>query len=157
MDPLVGPKAISDQEPKPIPRSSALAINALAFGRLSLGFACLVAPTFTLSLFKFPIPANMTLIPRMFAGREIVIGEWTRSVKEEDKNATEGGRRELKRGMRLNTLVDALDLAAVGYGVSRLADPCARSVLTMLAGGDGNHRPVARRTACRRSAYVHGV
>jgi hypothetical protein len=129
MDPLVGSKAISNQEPRPIPTSSALAINALAFGRISLGLACLVAPTFTLGLLKLPIPANMTLIPRMFGGREIVVGEWTRSAKEDDKDGAEGGRRELTRGMRLNTLVDALDFAAVGYGVSHLVDPCTRSVL----------------------------
>ncbi|KAL5377775.1 hypothetical protein DPSP01_009555 [Paraphaeosphaeria sporulosa] len=118
IDPLIGSKPTSKQDPKPIPSSSALAINVLALGRIGLGLASFVAPTVTLSLFKIALPANMTLIPRMFGGREFVIGEWTWMVKDEDKNAAEGGRRELKRAMRLNTVVDALDLAAVGYGVA---------------------------------------
>lgn len=45
-------------------------------------------------------------------------------IKNEDNNAAEGGRRELKRAMRMNTVVDALDLAAAGYGVSCLVPLC---------------------------------
>ncbi|KAF9741298.1 hypothetical protein PMIN01_00837 [Paraphaeosphaeria minitans] len=117
IDPLIESNPTSKQYPKPIPSSSALAIDILALGRIVLGIASFAAPTLALSPLKIDLPANMTLLPRVFGGRDIVIGEWTRMVREEDKNAAEGGRRELKRAMRLNTLVDALDFAATGYGV----------------------------------------
>ncbi|KAL1594476.1 hypothetical protein SLS60_010236 [Paraconiothyrium brasiliense] len=114
-DPLLAQPS-STESPKPIPSSSAFAINVLAMGRIGLGVASLVAPTLTFALFRLPLPANMTLLPRMFGGREIVIGEWTWMTKNED--AADGRHKGLKTAMRLNTVVDALDFASVGYGVA---------------------------------------
>ncbi|KAF2449416.1 hypothetical protein P171DRAFT_427611 [Karstenula rhodostoma CBS 690.94] len=133
IDPLIGAKATSNQDPKPIPSSSALVINTLALGRIGLGIASFVAPTLTFSLFKIAIPANMTPLARMFGGRELVIGEWTWMINHEDRNVGDGGRRELKRTMRLNTVVDALDFAAVGYGVA--TGTLGRLPAGLLAGG----------------------
>ncbi|KAJ4359748.1 uncharacterized protein N0V89_000304 [Didymosphaeria variabile] len=99
-DPLLT-KSTSTESVKPIPSGSAFAINALALGRIGLGVASLVAPTLTLALFKLPIPANMTLIPRMFGGRELVIGEWTWMAKDDAEDVQRKG---LKTAMRLNTI-----------------------------------------------------
>lgn len=61
----------------------------------------------------------------MWGGRELALGEWLWTADYEDSE-----RKELKRAMRLNALVDAVDLGSVGYAVS-LIFPLNSSVVDL--------------------------
>lgn len=76
-------------------------------------------------------------------------------VKNDDKTGAEGGRRELNRTMKMNTVVDALDLAAATYGVSCFVRPCIGTVLIVLPGSYRDVGPAAGGSASGRRANVY--
>ena len=96
-------------EPQPIPSSSALAINTLALGRIAFGVSSIIAPAFTFGLFRFPIPATLMALPRMFGVRELMVGEFLWAAES---------KRETRKAVLMGMGVDAVDFASVAYGVS---------------------------------------
>jgi hypothetical protein len=124
--------------PVPTPFTIGL-ITTLSSLRAVAGFSCILAPTFTGTLFRLPIPANSTnaLLLRLFGVRDAVIGEllWTvrpGTVGEPTRTAATvlAERKELKRILWANVATDGLDLVCVAVALGRgaLGRPAAACV-----------------------------
>lgn len=93
-EPLLGGQSKlmkTDPGSPPLSTTTQTVIKALSFIRIATGAACLIAPRFTCALFKFPVPAEQTLLVRMVGARDAVLGELL--ITAEDKTAHDGGRR----------------------------------------------------------------
>ncbi|KAF3008452.1 hypothetical protein E8E13_003799 [Curvularia kusanoi] len=92
-------------------------IKTLAYMRIATGAACLVAPQFTCALFKLNIPVGSTLLVRMIGARDGVLGELL--LTAEDRNAPDGGKRELRRAIWAGMAADAIDVGSLVYAVAK--------------------------------------
>lgn len=92
-DPLLGgpSKVMEDPRSPAVSPTSQTAIKALGVIRIVTGAACIVAPRFTCALFRYPVPAEHSVLVRMFGARDAVLGELLMTA--EDKRAADGGRR----------------------------------------------------------------
>ncbi len=72
-------------------RTTQTAIKALSVIRIATGAACLVAPRFTCALFQYKVPAEQTILVRMFGVRDAVLGELL--ITAENKETHDQGRR----------------------------------------------------------------
>ncbi|KAF2193397.1 hypothetical protein K469DRAFT_712153 [Zopfia rhizophila CBS 207.26] len=113
-DPLLPSKLINEQ-PEHLPSTSSTSIKALSILRIAVGASCLIAPRFSCALFQFPIPAAMSVMPRLFGVRDLVLGELL--LTAEDKNGPDRGRREIKRALWAGIGTDAVDIASILVGV----------------------------------------
>jgi hypothetical protein len=146
------PKATTPPSPPiPIPTPFTIGlITTLSSLRALAGFSCILAPTFTGTLFRLPIPATSTnaVLLRLFGVRDAVIGELLWTVRpaaasvagERTKIAADEGagsaataraeRKELKRILWANVATDGLDLVCVAVALGRgaLGRPAAACV-----------------------------
>lgn len=92
-DPLLhGQRKAGDEIlPAPLSSTTQTAIKALSVVRIATGVACLLAPRITCALFKYPVPAEQTLLVRMFGVRDAVFGELL--ITAESQQILDGGRR----------------------------------------------------------------
>lgn len=93
------------------------AVKTLAYMRIATGAACLVAPQFTCALFRLNIPVGSALLVRMIGARDGVLGELL--LTAEDRNAPDGGRRELRRAIWAGMAADAIDIGSLVYAVAK--------------------------------------
>ncbi|KAF2468518.1 uncharacterized protein BDR25DRAFT_344244 [Lindgomyces ingoldianus] len=113
---LLAPKPMNEQYSEPLSSTSSGAIRALSILRIAVGAGCLIAPRWTCALFQFPIAASVSVMPRLFGGRDLVLGELLMTA--EDENAHDGGRREIKRALWAGIGTDAIDIGAIAFGVA---------------------------------------
>ncbi|OSS54676.1 hypothetical protein B5807_01027 [Epicoccum nigrum] len=117
-NPLLDAEGKSKTQSSNQPISSTLwAINTLSYLRIATGAACLVTPQFTCALFKWNVPVGSTLLVRMVGARDGVLGGLL--LTAEDKNAPDGGRRELKRAIWANMAADTIDIGSLVYAVAK--------------------------------------
>jgi hypothetical protein len=114
-DPLIPPK-FSNEQPPPLSSTTVRANRALSFLRIGLGASTLIAPQWTCALFQMPIPATMSVIVRLFAIRDIMLGELL--ITAEDKKSPTRGRREIKRALLANIGSDAVDICSIGFALA---------------------------------------
>lgn len=100
-----------------VPADTLWATKALSYMRIATGAACLIAPQLTCALFKYNVPIGSALIVRMGGARDIVMGELL--LTAEDKNAPDGGRREMKRAIWTGLAADAMDVGSLVYAVAK--------------------------------------
>jgi hypothetical protein len=112
-----GSRPTTESSDKPVSASTSYAIKALAYTRIAAGAACVIAPQFTCTLFKYNVPIGSALLVRMFGARDAVIGELL--LTAQDKNAPDGGRREMRRALWANIAADAFDIGSVAYAVAK--------------------------------------
>lgn len=105
----------TDASDKAISASTSYAIKALAYMRIATGAASLIAPQFTCALFKYNVPIGSALLVRMVGAREGVLGELL--LTAQDKDAPDGGRREMRRAIWTGLAVDAIDIGSLVYAV----------------------------------------
>ncbi len=99
------------------PAGTLWAIKALSYVRIATGAACLVAPQFTCALFKYNVPVGSALLVHMVGARDGVLGELL--LTAEDKNAPDGGRREMRRALWTGIAADAIDIGSLAYAVAK--------------------------------------
>jgi hypothetical protein len=102
---------------KPISASTTYAIKALSYMRIATGAACLVAPQFTCALFKYNVPIGSVLLVRMVGARDGALGELL--LTAQDKDAPDGGRREMRRAIWTGMAVDVIDIGSLAYAVAK--------------------------------------
>lgn len=102
---------------KAISASTTYAIKALSYMRIATGAACLIAPQLTCALFKYNVPIGSALLVRMVGARDGVMGELL--LTAEDKNARDGGRREMRRAIWTGMAADAIDIGSLAYAVAK--------------------------------------
>lgn len=68
-------KLNSDLPLQDLSSTTCTTIKAVSVIRIAIGAACLIAPRFTCAIFKYNIPAEHTLLVRMFGVRDAVLGE----------------------------------------------------------------------------------
>jgi len=92
-EPLLGdsPKLMSDAPPQALSPTTQAAIKALSIVRIVTGAASLIAPRFTCALFKYNVPAEQTLLVRMFGVRDAVFGELLITAENDERK--DSGRR----------------------------------------------------------------
>lgn len=110
-------KAKTEHSNEPVSASSLWAIRALSYARIATGAACLVAPQLTCALFKYNVPVGSALLVRMVGARDGVLGELL--LTAEDKDAPDGGRREMKRAIWAGIAADAIDMGSLAYAVAK--------------------------------------
>ncbi|KAJ4991999.1 hypothetical protein SVAN01_02594 [Stagonosporopsis vannaccii] len=102
---------------EPVSAATLWAIKALSYMRIATGAAVLVAPQFTCALFKYNVPVGSALLVRMVGARDGVLGELL--LTAEDKNAPDGGRREIRRALWTGIAADAIDIGSLAYAVAK--------------------------------------
>jgi hypothetical protein len=107
---------MNEQHAAPLSSTTTTSIKALSFLRLAVGAACTIAPRFACGLFYFPIPAAYAVMPRLFGVRDIALAELLYTA--EDKNSSNGGRREIIRSLWAGIGCDAVDIASLAFGVA---------------------------------------
>ncbi|XP_014558858.1 hypothetical protein COCVIDRAFT_35909 [Bipolaris victoriae FI3] len=103
-------------EPKPINSISNIAIKAIAALRVGLGITCLVSPHFGCSLFEMDVPAAYDALPRMFGGRDLVLGVLLLTAG--DNHLPDGGRHEIKRALWAGIAADVVDMSSGLIGLA---------------------------------------
>jgi hypothetical protein len=89
-DPLLA-KLNSGLPLQDLPFTTHTAIKAVSVIRIAIGAACLIAPRFTCAIFQYNVPAEHTLLVRMFGVRDAVLGELL--ITAEDRQT--GSRRQV--------------------------------------------------------------
>ena len=117
-NPLLDAEGKSKTELSNKPISSTLwATNILSYSGIAAGAGCLVAPQFTCALFKWNVPVGSTLLVRMVGARDGVLGGLL--LTAEDKNAPDGGRRELRRAIWTGMAANTIDMGCLAYAVAK--------------------------------------
>lgn len=111
------PRPSSEPSDKPISTSTTYVIEALSYMRIAVGAASLLAPQFTCALFKLNVPAGSALLVRMVGARDLAMGELLLTAR--DKNAPNGGRREMRRALWTGLAADAIDVGSLAYAVTK--------------------------------------
>ncbi|KAF2689992.1 hypothetical protein K458DRAFT_483510 [Lentithecium fluviatile CBS 122367] len=116
--PLLLPKPANDQPTTTTQLShpTTTAIKTLAILRLGIGAASLITPRWACALFQYSLPQGSSIIGRLFGIREVILGELL--YTSEDKNAIDGGRREVRRALWCNIAADTVDICSVGFAVA---------------------------------------
>jgi hypothetical protein len=112
-----GPRPTTEASDKATSASTTYAIKALSYMRIATGAACLVAPQFTCALFRYNVPVGSALLVRMVGARDGVMGELL--LTAQDKDAPDGGRREMRRAIWTGMAADAIDIGSLAYAVSK--------------------------------------
>lgn len=112
-----GSRPTTKASDKPISTSTSYAIKTLSYMRIAAGAACLIAPQFTCALFKYNVPVGSALLVRMVGARDGVLGELL--LTAQDKDASDGGRREMRRAIWTGMAADAIDIGSLVYAVAK--------------------------------------
>lgn len=102
---------------KSVSASTLWATKALSYARIATGAACLVAPQFTCALFKYNVPIGSALLVRMVGARDLAMGELL--LTAEDKDAPDGGKREMRRAIWTGLAADVIDIGSLAYAVAK--------------------------------------
>ena len=132
-EPLLGDplKPMSDAPPQALSSTTRTAIKALSIVRILTGAACIIAPRFTCALFRYNVPAEQTLLVRMFGVRDTVFGELLitaehnekkdcgrRQVPQVQAESTLTVARELRRAIWAGIAADVVDIGSLAFGVA---------------------------------------
>jgi len=122
-------------------------INTLSYLRVAIGASFLFAPTFAGKIFQLTIAPNslQSTAVRLFAGRDIVLGEhlWFVRPKAGDTTTmrprTTEERSEMRRVLWSGVAADAFDIAVLAYavsggGITRTAAACVGGGATLFLG-----------------------
>ncbi|KAH7135136.1 hypothetical protein B0J11DRAFT_517706 [Dendryphion nanum] len=115
-EPLLPPKLVNNYKEEPLSPLTSGLIKSLSLLRAVLGAATVIAPQWICKLFLIPVPATLTILPRLFGIREVIIAELL--ISAEDKENPNRGRREIKRALWANIAADSLDICSVLFGLA---------------------------------------
>ncbi|EUC46995.1 hypothetical protein COCMIDRAFT_3990 [Bipolaris oryzae ATCC 44560] len=128
-EPLLPGKLANEREP--MNARSDVVIKALALLRIGFGVSCLLAPRFTFGLFRIDVPAAYAVLPRLFGGREIMLGELLLTAG--NNKLPDGGRREIKRALWAGIGADIIDFGCALFGSA--IGTSSKASTALVAGG----------------------
>lgn len=82
---------------------------------MAFGVTGLIAPQFSCAMFGFPIPPSFSVIVRLFAGRDLALGQLLFSAG--DASSADAGSKEIKRALWAGLVADGLDVATALFEV----------------------------------------